>query len=250
MKRKILSGLVLTLIVGLFMILTGSNSVSKSKKDSSLSKEKATKELIEGVFELVSPFQGLAIYLDDYFLFIIGTSDSTMYSSGGKYEISGDMITDNFLFSTLPNMAGSTEWTAEKLEENTIKGTMFNTDGSIIGDFRMIKKVNPTKEIRSQMKDIEGFYQYVAPYRGLSTMLGGYYIYMHGNNDSPMVAVAGTYITVGDKTTTKTQYATDSRVIGAESSWIKKSVVGNTLTWANVNEKGEITGSGQSVRPE
>jgi hypothetical protein len=114
----------------------------------------------------------------------------------------------------------------------------------------MVKKVNPTDEIRNQMKDIEGFYQYAAPYRGLSTMLGGYYIYLHGLPDEEMRANAGTYKVDKDKTTCKISFSTNPQLIGVESDWIKKSVIGNTLTWANIDDKGEITSTGQSVRPE
>ena len=250
MKRKILTVFSLTYTVGLFVIFISCNSGSKSKTDSSVSKEQVTSDMIQGAFELVSPNQGYVIYLDDYFLFIYGNSDNTMFSNGGKYEISGDTITDHFLFSTNPNMVGSTKWIAERLKGDTIKGTMFNPDGSIQGVFRMSKKVEPTEETRSQMKDIEGFYQYAAPNRGLSTMLGGYYIYLYGQPDGEMIAQAGKYKVDKDKTTCKNQFATNPQLIGVESDWIKKSVIGNTLTWVTIDDKGEITSTGQSVRPD
>ena len=249
MKRKILTVLSLTFTVGLFVIFTRCNSGSKSKTDFSVSKEQVTSDMIQGAFELVPPYQGYTIYLDDYFLLCYGMSDSTMICAGGKYEISGDTITDIFLYTTYPNIV-DTKWTAEKLGGDTVKITMFNPDGSIMDVARVVKKINPTEEIRSQMKDIEGFYQYAAPNRGLSTMLGGYYIYLYGQPDGEMIAQAGKYKVDKDKTTCKNQFATNPQLIGVESDWIKKSVIGNTLTWVTLDDKGEITSTGQSVRPE
>jgi len=251
MKRKLLKGLSFFVILGLFMTFTSCNSGSKSNTDSSVSKIKSTSEMVQGVFEFVPPIQGYAIYLDNRYLVMIGMSDNTMSCKGGKSEISGDTITDIKLFSTNPNEVGNTQpWIAEMLQGDTLKATLFNKDGSTMVNVKMVKKVNPTDEMRSQMKDIEGFYQYAAPYRGLSTMLGGYYIYLHGLPDEEMRANAGTYKVDKDKTTCKISFSTNPQLIGVESDWIKKSVIGNTLTWANIDDKGEITSTGQSVRPE
>jgi hypothetical protein len=206
-------------------------------------------ELIQGVFELLPPYQGYAIYLDDYVVFISGDSDSTMYSNGGKYEIKGDTITDIFLFSTNPNMVGgSTKWIAEKLEDNTIKGTMFNADGSIMGDFRMIQKVNPTEELRSQMKDFEGMLKYLPPLQGLGTNLGGYYIYLFGQSENTMTANAGTYEVHDDTITNKYKFAINPQLIGGGFSWINQSVVRDTFTFAILNDAKEISSIGKSVR--
>ena len=250
MKKNVLRGISLFMIFGLFVTFTSCNSGSKSKS-TTVSEKKPTSELIQGVFEFVPPFQGYVIYLDNRFLVMMGTSDNTMFCTGGKSEISGDTITDIKLFSTNPNEVGNTQpWIAEMLQRDTLKATLFNKDGSTMMIVKMVKKVNPTDEMRSQMKDIEGFYQYAAPYRGLSTMLGGYYIYLYGLPDEEMMANAGTYKVDKDKTTCKILFSTSPELIGVESDWIKKSVIGNTLTWVNIDDNGEITGTGQSVRPE
>ena len=251
MKKNVLKRLSILIILGLFVTLSSCNSSSENKRGTSVINENATNEMTQGVFEFVPPIQGYVIYLDNRFLVMIGMSDSTMSCTGGKSEISGDTITDIKLFSTNPNEVGNTQpWIAEMLQGDTLKATLLNKDGSTMMIVKMVRKVNPTDEIRSQMKDIEGFYQYAAPYRGLSTMLGGYYIYLHGLPDEEMRANAGTYKVDKDKTTCKNQFATNPQLIGVESDWIKKSVIGNKLTWATIDDKGEITGTGQSVRPE
>lgn len=249
MKRKILTGFILTLIAGLLVTFTSCNSGSKSKTETTASDVKATSELVQGVFEVAPPFQGYVIYLDDYFLFMIGTSDSTMRCTGGKYEISGDTITDIKLFSTnLDEVGTRQQWKAEPMEGNKLKVTLFNKDGSISGAVEMTKTVNRA-EIKSQMTDIEGFFQYLPPLQGQAVNLAGYYIYLFGTSENTMSANAGTYINHNDTITDKYLFSTSPELVGGEFNWMNQSTVGDTFTYAILSDiEEEVPMTGQSVR--
>ncbi len=251
MKRKTLTGPTLIFALALFMIFSGCNSGTGNQSNTDFVDPDpiAMSELIQGVFELLPPYQGYSIYLDGHFLVFYELSESAVISAGGKYEISGDTINDIFLNTTDPNLI-ETKWVAEMLEGDTIKGTMFNVDGSVQGVFRAVKKVNPTEEIRSQMKGFEGFYQYVPPSMGLSTMLGGYYIYLAGQSEDYMDAMAGTYEYNNDTVTCIREFAIDPQIKGTTLTWVSESVKGDTLTHVVINDEKEAMGRGQSVRPE
>ena len=252
MKRKLLKGLSFFVILGLFMTFTSCNSGSKSKtEDKADFNQEAYDQQIQGVFEYLSPNQGLSVNYDKHFIFIFGNSDTSMVCQAGSYTVSRDTVIFTTQYATDPELVGtSIKWSAPFTDNDSIKFFLFDDSGNITFEFYSKRLVKVDENIVSQMKDIEGFYQYAAPNRGLSTMLGGYYIYLYGQPDGEMIAQAGKYKVDKDKTTCKNHFATNPQLIGVESDWIKKSVIGNTLTWVTIDDKGEITSTGKSVRPE
>ncbi len=250
MKRKILTALMLVLAVGLFVTFIGCNPGSKNQSKT-VSVEPApviSQETIDGIFEFPTPLQGYGIFLDNYYLIISGDSDSTMFCEGGSYQISGETITNTILFDTDSNNVGNIyQWKVELSEGDTAKVTLFDKDGNISQTLKSVRKVSPA-EIKNQMMDIEGFFQYLPPNQGISTNLAGYYIFLFGQSNDTMIANAGTYKNQNDTITCQYLFSTDPQLVGGEFRWINPSTVGATFTYAVLDDMGEITATGQCER--
>lgn len=223
-------------------------SEKQNETDTFLSRE-AYLEQVEGVYEYLPPFQGCAIMINGHYVYMYGRADSTMYCHAGTYTVSGDTITNEVLFAFDPTQLGTVfNWKSKLISGDTIVAEVFDKEGNITQTAKSIKKLSADKASQESLKDYEGIFRYVDRLQGQSIMYGGYHVFLYGNSDSTMYAHAGTYISENDTVTNKILYAKNPETVGNEFSWTTESIIGDTATYALVNNKGEVTGRGRSLK--
>ena len=98
--------------------------------------------------------------------------------------------------------------------------------------------------------NLEGVFEYTGGLMGQSIMTGGRYVFLYGPADGSgsMTSHAGTYVIADDLVTHTIRFHTDPDRIGDVFSWRVESTSGDTITFVTMDEAGEPTGSGMSVR--
>lgn len=241
MKRKILTALTLTITVGLFMAFTSCNSGSGNTGDKAAFDQEAFNEQIQGVFEYLSPHQGLSANFDGNFIFIFGDSDSTMACHGGTYTITKDTVIYTTRFASSPELVGTIiRWSARFMDNDSIKFFLFDDSGNITMEFYDKRLATVDENMLSQLKKFEGSYKYVSG-EGGGILLSGYGLYITSNGG------AGTYTENNDTVTFKRLFSTEPNLIGTKITWVNESRTGDTLNWAVINNKGEAHSRGKSL---
>ena len=97
---------------------------------------------------------------------------------------------------------------------------------------------------------LEGVSEYTGGLMGQSMMAGGRYVFLYGPADGsgPMTSHAGTYVIADGVVTHTIRYHTDPDRVGDVFSWKVESTSGDTITYVTMDEAGEPTGRGRSVR--
>lgn len=89
MKHPFLKELSLLIIASIFfhLLSCGSGSEEQNETDATAFDQEAYKQQVEGIYEYLSPYQGLAFMYEGEYIYIYGKNDSTMYSHAGTYQI-------------------------------------------------------------------------------------------------------------------------------------------------------------------
>jgi len=97
---------------------------------------------------------------------------------------------------------------------------------------------------------MEGTFEYVDNLEGQSILTDGHFVFLHGPADgsAPMTGEAGTYEIAHDTATHRIAYSTDSSRVGLVFKWTPESWSGDTIAYVVMNDAGEATGRGRSVR--
>ena len=98
--------------------------------------------------------------------------------------------------------------------------------------------------------ELEGVFEYFGDLMGQSIMTDGRYVFLFGPADGsgPMTSHAGTYEIVGDLVIHTVKYHTEPDRVGDVFSWRIESTAGDTISFVTMDEAGEITGRGRSLR--
>lgn len=98
--------------------------------------------------------------------------------------------------------------------------------------------------------NLEGVFEYTGGLMGQSIMTGGRYVFLYGPADGsgPMTSHAGTYVIADDVVTHTIRYHTNPERVGDVFSWRVESTSGDTITYVTMNEAGEPTGGGRSIK--
>lgn len=107
-----------------------------------------------------------------------------------------------------------------------------------------------TPQASSQDPDLEGIFEYFGELKGQSIMTEGRYVFLYGPADDsgPMTSHAGTYVISDEVVTHTIRYHTDPDQVGDVFGWKVESTSGDTVTFVTMDEAGEITGRGRSIR--
>jgi hypothetical protein len=102
----------------------------------------------------------------------------------------------------------------------------------------------------SSQSDLEGVFEYTDGVIGQSIMTGGHYVFLYGPADGsgPMTSHAGTYVIADGVVTHTIKYHTDPGQVGDVFSWRLESTSGDTIAYVVMDEAGEPTGRGRSIR--
>jgi hypothetical protein len=97
---------------------------------------------------------------------------------------------------------------------------------------------------------MEGTFEYVGSLEGQSILTDGRFVFLYGPADgsAPMTGEAGTYEITNDTATHRIVYATDSSRIGLVFKWTPDSWSGDTIAYVVMDDAGEVTGRGRSIR--
>jgi hypothetical protein len=108
----------------------------------------------------------------------------------------------------------------------------------------------PIQRAETSVNWLEGIYEYVPPLRGQSIAGEGRFVFLYGPADGsgPMTGDAGTYQISGDTVTNTVVYSTIPVEIGLVYRWTPEATSGDTLTYAVMNEAGEVTSRGRSIK--
>lgn len=98
--------------------------------------------------------------------------------------------------------------------------------------------------------ELEGIFEYFGSLMGQSIMTDGRYVFLYGPADGsgPMTSHAGTYVISGDVVTHTMLYHTNPERVGDVFSWKIESMAGDTISYVTMDEAGEVTGRGRSLR--
>lgn len=109
---------------------------------------------------------------------------------------------------------------------------------------------NAVPETAEQASPMEGTFEYVDPLRGQSIMRDGRWVFLYGPADggAPMTGEAGTYEIVRDTAIHTVAYSTDPDRVGTVFRWTLGPVSGDTAGYVVMDETGQVTGRGRSVR--
>jgi hypothetical protein len=101
-----------------------------------------------------------------------------------------------------------------------------------------------------QDSELEGVFQYFGGLKGQSIISDGYHVFLYGPADGsgPMTSHAGTYEISGGVVTHTIDFHTDPERVGDVFSWKIESTAGDTVTFVTMDESGEISGRGRSLR--
>ena len=97
---------------------------------------------------------------------------------------------------------------------------------------------------------LEGVFEYTGGLTGQSIMIGGRYVFLFGPADGSgsMTSHAGTYVIADDVVTHTIRYHTNPDRVGDVFSWRVESTSGDTITYVTMDEAGETTGGGMSIK--
>ena len=97
---------------------------------------------------------------------------------------------------------------------------------------------------------MEGATEYVGTRRGQTIMNDGHWVFLYGPADesAPMIGEAGVYQISDDTAKHTITYSSDPEKVGLVFMWTIESISGDTIAWASMNEAGEVTGHGRSVK--
>lgn len=97
---------------------------------------------------------------------------------------------------------------------------------------------------------MEGTVEYVGTLRGQSIMTGGRYVFLYGPADesAPMTGEAGVYQISDDTAKHTVTYCTDPERVGLVFMWTTESISGDTIAYVAMDEAGEVTDRGRSVK--
>lgn len=103
---------------------------------------------------------------------------------------------------------------------------------------------------QTSVSSLEGVFEYTGSLMGQSIMTGGRYVFLYGPPDGsgPMTSHAGTYVIADDLVTHTIRYHTDPERVGDVFSWRVESTSGDTITYVTMDEAGEPTGRGMSIK--
>jgi len=248
MKKELLKGIALLTMSGLFMFTTSCNSVSKSKTgDKGAFNQEAFNEQIQGVWQYLSPNQGYSAAYNNKFIFIFGDSDSTMVCQAGTYTTSGDTVIYTTQYASNPELIGSViRWSPRFTGNDIFKFVLFDDKGNITNEISNSWKAHVDETTISNLREFEGSYNYLPPGVGAGILLSGYFLYVGGS-----VNAAGgdvfTYSYRNDTVTCKSIFSTHPETSMTDLRFISESMSGDTLSWASINDKGEIRSRGKSL---
>lgn len=97
---------------------------------------------------------------------------------------------------------------------------------------------------------LEGVFEYTDGLMGQSIMTGGRYVFLYGPADGSgsMTSHAGTYVIADGVVTHTIRYHTNPDRVGDVFSWRVESTSGDTITYVTMDEAGELTGRGRSIK--
>ncbi len=97
---------------------------------------------------------------------------------------------------------------------------------------------------------MEGAFEYVGTQRGQAIMTGGLYVFLYGPADesAPMTSEAGVYQISGDTAKHTITYSNDPESVGIVFMWTIESISGDTVAYTVMDEAGEVTGRGQTIK--
>ena len=100
------------------------------------------------------------------------------------------------------------------------------------------------------VSNLEGVFEYTGGLMGQSIMTGGRYVFLYGPADGSgsMTSHAGTYVIADDVVTHTIRYHTNPDRVGDVFSWRVESTSGDTITYVTMDEAGEPTGRGMSIK--
>lgn len=106
------------------------------------------------------------------------------------------------------------------------------------------------QEAPAPASPMEGTFEYFGSQKGMAALTGGRFLFLYGPQDGsgPMTAEAGTYQIVRDTATHTVVYSTDSARIGLVYKWTPESWAGDTVAFVIMDNAGQITGRGRSIR--
>jgi ketosteroid isomerase-like protein len=104
--------------------------------------------------------------------------------------------------------------------------------------------------VAAQAYGHEGAFEYLPPLQGQGIVRDGRFVFLYGPADGsgPMTAEAGTYSLAGDTVINTVRYHTDTTQVGRTYRWTYRSLGGDTVGYQVMNEQGEVTGGGRSIR--
>ena len=81
-------------------------------------------------------------------------------------------------------------------------------------------------------------------------MTGGRYVFLYGSADesAPLTGEAGVYQISGDTAKHTITYSTNPERVGLVFMWTPESISGDTLAYVVMDEAGEVTDRGRSVK--
>lgn len=117
------------------------NNPFKSIKLLDATKENTSSfEAYEGVFQYTAPNQGLAIDFEGYFIYLGGTSDTTMNFNAGIYAVDNDIVTSSIEYSFNPNRIGTAmRWMAGQGEGDTLVYDMLDAEDEVISSGKSLR---------------------------------------------------------------------------------------------------------------
>ena len=136
--------------------------------------------------------------------------------------------------------------TAKKITWKEMVFTRYTTDGKIAEEWG----VGDVHEMLQAASGVEGVYEYLPPLKGQSVVRNGHFVFLFGpvDGNEPMISQAGAHTISGDTIKNTITYCTDPKQIGTVYWWRVKSWSGDTITYETMNEKGQITGGGRSIK--
>jgi len=124
--------------------------------------------------------------------------------------------------------------------------TRNNADGKAVEEWG----VSNEHEILQAASGIDGVYEYLPPRKGQAVIRNGHFVILSGPSDGsgPMISQAGTHKMSGDTVKLIITYCTNPKLIGTEFWSRVRSWSGDTMTYENMNDKGQISGVRRAVK--
>lgn len=94
----------------------------------------------EGVFQYIDPLQGLAIGFEGYYIYLGGSTDTTMDFNSGTYTVENDILTNTNEYALDPMAIGTTmRWTPGQGEGDTLLYHILDDAGEVISTGRSLR---------------------------------------------------------------------------------------------------------------